>query len=187
MIINRLVIYICYKYFEQNAHVFRLLKMLSFKLLCFLKNILLVNHLNILNMHVRSRNVHKSSGLISIIPRLIIFSIFAISVTTRKSDKKNKTAFRIGDCTRCVYISCVYFLGIFHCFSVIALRQREYKTNFANAFGVDSAYKADLKSELGCRGSIEISFVFDVRVFRSFSPLPPPPPPPPATTHANTR
>lgn len=70
-------------------------------------------------------------------------------------------------CVYIVYISSGYFTVSrwLHCDS-------EYKTNFANAFGVDSAYKADLKSELGCRGSIEISFVFDVRVFRSFSPLP---------------
>lgn len=40
---------------------------------------------------------------------------------------------------------------------------------------VDSAYKADLKSELGCRGSIEISFVFDVRVFVGVPPSLPPP------------
>lgn len=42
----------------------------------------------------------------------------------------------------------------------------KHKTNFANAAKrMPRTVRQDLKSELGCRGSIEISFVFTVRVF----------------------
>jgi len=75
----------------------------------------------------------------------------------------------------CVYISRIFprdislFLG-----DCIATANIKLTLRMLSAF-VDSAYKADLKSELGCRGSIEISFVFDVRVFVG---VPPPLPPP---------
>lgn len=65
----------------------------------------------------------------------------------------------------CVYISHIFprdislFLG-----DCIATANIKLTLRMLSAF-VDSAYKADLKSELGCRFSIEISFVFDVRVF----------------------